>query len=59
MCIYYFSNLQESECTKINSDYKYSISGLALTRKQQDFYETNGYLVVSKLIPDYLLDRCW
>lgn len=52
-------DLQESKYVKNISDYKYSISDLALTRKQQDFYETNGYLVVPKLIPDYLLDRCW
>ncbi|VVC34362.1 Phytanoyl-CoA dioxygenase [Cinara cedri] len=39
-------------------DYKYSISDLALTREQRDFYEVNGYLVIPKLIPDYLLDRC-
>ncbi|KAL4149353.1 hypothetical protein QTP88_003315 [Uroleucon formosanum] len=40
------------------SDYKFSVSDLALTRQQQDFYEVNGYLVIPKLIPDYLLDRC-
>lgn len=41
------------------SDYKYSKSDLILTREQRDFYEINGYLVVPKLVPDYLLDRCW
>lgn len=40
-------------------DYKYSISDLILTKEQRDFYEINGYLVVPKLVPDYLLDRCW
>ncbi|NP_001280355.1 uncharacterized protein LOC100165994 [Acyrthosiphon pisum] len=40
------------------SDYKYSVSDSVLTREQRDFYEINGYLVIPKLIPDYLLDRC-
>lgn len=53
-------NLQESVLNNGNNcEYKYSISDLALTRKQRDFYEINGYLVVPKLVPDYLLDRCW
>ncbi|XP_050436071.1 phytanoyl-CoA dioxygenase, peroxisomal-like isoform X2 [Adelges cooleyi] len=38
--------------------YKYSVSNLALTNEQREFYESNGYLVVPKLVPDYLLDRC-
>lgn len=41
------------------SDYKYSVSDSSLTNEQRDFYEANGYLVIPKLVPDYLLDRCW
>lgn len=54
-------NLQESKYNPDihSSDYKYSVSDLALSREQRDFYEINGYLVVPKLVPDYLLDRCW
>ncbi|KAL5232792.1 hypothetical protein ACI65C_000202 [Semiaphis heraclei] len=40
------------------SDHKYSVSDSTLTRQQRDFYEINGYLVIPKLVPDYLLDRC-
>jgi len=41
-----------------DSGYKYTVSDLAMTKVQRDFYETNGYLVVPKLVPDYLIDRC-
>lgn len=52
-------DLQESMLDINTSDYKYSVSDSTLTREQRDFYEVNGYLVIRKLIPDYLLDRCW
>lgn len=52
-------NLQITKYDINISDYKYSISDFALTIEQRDFYEKNGYLVIPKLIPDYLLDRCW
>lgn len=40
-------------------NYKYSVSDFVLTNEQRYFYETNGYLVIPKLVPDFLLDRCW
>lgn len=59
--IFYFKQEQESRYSTDThiSGYKFSASDLALTREQRDFYEINGYLVVPKLVPDYLLDRCW
>lgn len=57
--IIFFFNLQEYQYDQNISEYKYSVSNLILTKQQRDFYEINGYLVVPKLIPDYLLDRCW
>lgn len=56
--LFYFT-LKESKWHDNISDYKYSVSDSMLTKEQRDFYEVNGYLVIPKLVPDYLLDRCW
>ena len=38
--------------------YQFSInSNLLLTDEQRDFYEENGFIVISKLIDEQLLDQ--
>ncbi|XP_077294009.1 phytanoyl-CoA dioxygenase, peroxisomal-like [Arctopsyche grandis] len=39
-------------------NYEYTLDCGPLTKEQKDFYEKNGYLVIKKLIPDDILEKC-
>lgn len=38
--------------------FQYTVDNPRLSSKQREFYEENGFLVIPKLVPDQLLDRC-
>ena len=42
----------------VESTFKYTLPTRLLTHEQRTFYERNGFLVIPKLVPDQLLDRC-
>jgi hypothetical protein len=42
----------------IDDNFKYTLPTNLLSHEQRAFYEKNGFLVIPKLVPDQLLDRC-
>ncbi|KAF4522302.1 hypothetical protein B566_EDAN011012 [Ephemera danica] len=41
-----------------SSQFQYTMDDTLLSLEQREFYEKNGYLVISKLVEDSLLDEC-
>uniref|UniRef100_A0A1B6CEL6 phytanoyl-CoA dioxygenase n=1 Tax=Clastoptera arizonana TaxID=38151 RepID=A0A1B6CEL6_9HEMI len=41
-----------------DQEFLYTLNNSILTRKQRQFYEENGYLVIPSLIENYVLDKC-
>lgn len=41
-----------------NPKFHYTLPNNILTDAQRQFYDDNGFLVIEKLIPDELLDKC-